>query len=323
MNTIRRSANRWVKKRALVIVNPQAASVSSRLKNLVVYALQGRYNVEAVDTSARSDATLFGLETRGLKYDLIIAFGGDGTFNEVVNGVAGTGIPVTVLPGGSANVACRALGIPTDIIDATEHLLGLPDDWRPRQVGLGKVDGRRFFSSCGAGIDAAVIKQIDDQPQLRAKLGPYLAGWAALSTYYRRYLSNPARLSVQTSDGRNFSGISALTQNTDAVTYLRQRPIRISENVSLDDGMLAISVLAQLNQRDLTSLVARLLTGTPGSRHRQVTESNKVTGAMIASLSTDSQGLPHPFPVQVDGEYIGKRHSLNIRVEPNDLTVIS
>lgn len=183
MNTIRRSVNRRVKKRALVIVNPQAASVSRRLKNLVVYALQGRYNVEAVDTSARSDATMFSLETRRLKYDLIVAFGGDGTFNEVVNGVAGTGIPVTVLPGGSANVACRALGIPTDIIDATEHLLGLPDDWRPRQVSLGKVDGRRFFSSCGAGIDAAVIKQIDDQPQLRAKLGPYLAGWAALSTY--------------------------------------------------------------------------------------------------------------------------------------------
>lgn len=168
-----------------------------------------------------------------------------------------------------------------------------------------------------------MIKQIDDQPQLRAKLGPYLAGWAALSTYYRRYLSNPARLSVQTSDGKSISGISALTQNTHAVTYLRQRPIRISANVSLDDGMLAISVLAQLNQRDLTSLIARLLAGTPGSRHRQVTETNKVTGAAIASLSTDSRGLPRHFPVQVDGEYIGKRHILNIRVEPNDLTVVS
>jgi diacylglycerol kinase family enzyme len=322
MNAIGRSATRF-KKRALVIVNPQAASVSGRLKNLVVYALQGRYEVEVVDTRARSDATLIGLETRDARYDVIIAFGGDGTFNEVVNAFAGTGIPVTVLPGGSANVACRALGIPTDVVDATEHLLGLPDDWHPRQVGLGKVDGRRFFSACGAGIDAAVIKHIDDRPQLREKLGPYFAGWATLSTYYRRYLASPVRLSVQTSDGRKSSGISAFAQNGDTLTYLGQRPIRISESVSLDDGMLAIGVLAQLNQRDLTTLIARLMVGAPGARHRQVNESSKVTAATIVSLSTDPQGSLRPFPVQVDGEYIGTRASLKIRVEPDELTVIS
>src|SRR5690349_16047934 len=121
----------------LLIVNPYATTVSDRLKNLVVYALQGRFDVEAVSTQAQNHATEIGREAQAGGYDVVVAFGGDGTLNEVANGLAGTDLPVAVLPGGSTNVVCRTLGIPNDVVDATEHLLSLADDWQPRKIDLG------------------------------------------------------------------------------------------------------------------------------------------------------------------------------------------
>src|SRR5215210_6327240 len=132
------------KKRMLIIVNPYATTVSDRLKNLVVYALQGRYDVEAVTTQAQNHATEIGREACDGGYDVVVAFGGDGTLNEVANGLAGTQVPVSVLPGGSTNVVARTLGIPNDVVDANEHLLSLADDLKPRSIDLGIARGRRF-----------------------------------------------------------------------------------------------------------------------------------------------------------------------------------
>ena len=131
---MRRPGRRGAKKRMLLIVNPYATTVSDRLKNLVVYALQGRYEVETVATEAQNHATEIGREVRDHGYDIVVAFGGDGTLNEVANGLAGTDVPVSVLPGGSTNVVCRTLGIPNDVVDATEHLLALVDEWAPRRI---------------------------------------------------------------------------------------------------------------------------------------------------------------------------------------------
>src|ERR1700761_3227509 len=126
-------------RRMLVIVNPYATTVSDRLKNLVVYALRGRYQVNAVDTEARDHATeLCRQAAREGVYDVVVAFGGDGTVNEAANGLIGSDTPLCCLPGGRANVWCRLLGIPADVVDATEHLLAMAHDWRPRRVDLGR-----------------------------------------------------------------------------------------------------------------------------------------------------------------------------------------
>src|ERR671926_1103002 len=132
-------------KRMLVIVNPYVTTMSDRLKHLVVYALQGRYDVHAVDTQRRGHATELCREAAREGYDVVVAFGGDGTVNEAANGLAGSDTPLSCLPGGRTNVYCRMLGIPTDVVDATEHLLQLADDWRPRRVDLGHVNERRFL----------------------------------------------------------------------------------------------------------------------------------------------------------------------------------
>src|SRR5919197_1464447 len=127
------------RKRLLVIVNPYATTVSDRLKHLVVYALQGRYDVHAVDTQRRGHATELCREAAREGYDVVVAFGGDGTVNEAANGLLGTETPLTCLPGGSNNVFCKMLEIPADVVDATEHLLQMADKWEPRPADLAGV----------------------------------------------------------------------------------------------------------------------------------------------------------------------------------------
>src|SRR6478609_10561284 len=157
-------------RRMLVIVNPYATTVSDRLKNLVVYALRGSYHVDAIDTEAKDHATELCREAAQEGYDVVVAFGGDGTVNEAANGIAGSGTPLTCLPGGATNVYCRMLGIPNDVVDATEKLLRLADDWRPRALDLAHVNGRYFTFSAGFGLDGAVVRRVDAHPRMKTRL---------------------------------------------------------------------------------------------------------------------------------------------------------
>src|ERR1700760_1828222 len=157
-------------RRMLVIVNPYATTVSDRLKNLVVYALRGRYDVHAVDTEARGHATELCREAASEGYDVVVAFGGDGTVNEAANGLVGSDNPLCCLPGGRANVYCRTLGIPNDLLEAPEHMLAMADDWRRRAIDLGVVNGRCFTCNSGVGLDAMVVERVDSNPRLKARL---------------------------------------------------------------------------------------------------------------------------------------------------------
>jgi diacylglycerol kinase family enzyme len=316
-------ARKPAKKRMLIIVNPYATTVSDRLKNLVVYALQGRYEVETVATEAQNHATEIGREVRDHGYDVVVAFGGDGTLNEVANGLVGTDIPVSVLPGGSTNVVCRTLGIPNDVVDATEHLLDLADDWAPRQIDLGVVDDRHFVFSCGAGIDATVVRRVDAHPRMKAAAGPYYYTWAAVSAFYRSYLVNPVRLKVEVA-GTTTEGVTALAQNSDPLTYFGDRPLRVCEGIELDDGVLALGVLERAAQRDMPTLIPRLFSEKrPAARHRRIEQLDGVSTAIVSSVSTTKDGTARPFPVQVDGDYIGEKTQINLRVDPGALTVVA
>jgi len=320
---MRRPGRRGHKRRMLIIVNPYATTVSDRLRNLVVYALQGRYEVEAVSTEAQNHATEIGREVADHGYDIVVAFGGDGTLNEVANGLAGTDVPVSMLPGGSTNVVCRTLGIPNDVVDATEHLLALADDWAPRKIDLGKVDDRHFVFACGVGIDATVVRRVDAHPRLKSRAGPYYYSWAGISAFYRQYLYNPVRVRVETA-GESVEGVTAIAQNSDPFTYFSGRPIRVCEGIAIDDGTLSLGVLKRTAQRDTPALIARLFSESkPASRHRQVAHFDDVTTATVASVSEGKDGVPRPFPLQVDGDYIGDRTRIELSADPGALTIVA
>ena len=224
---------RTPKRRMLVIVNPYATTVSAALKSLVVYALQSRYAVEAVDTEKRNHATQLCREAAQEGYDVVVAFGGDGTVNEAANGLAGSSTPLTCLPGGSTNVWCRTLGIPNDVVDATEHLLRMADDFRPFPVDLGRAGDRHFVFSSGVGLDASVVERVDAHPYRKARFGAWYYTYAAVATFNRRYLVNPPRVRVS-AGGRELEGVTVIVQNSDPFTYFRGRPIRVAEGAGLD-----------------------------------------------------------------------------------------
>ena len=317
-----RAPRRPRKKRMLIIVNPYATTVSDRLKNLVVYALQGRYEVEAVTTRAQNHATEIGREIRDGGYDIVVAFGGDGTLNEVANGLAGTDVPVSVLPGGSTNVVCRTLGIPHDVVDATEHLLRLADRFDPRRIDLGIANGRRFCFGCGAGLDATTAQRVDSRPKLKARGGRWFYTATAVSSFYTRYLRDPVRIRLESEQGSS-EGITAIAQNSDPFTYFGRTPVRMCEGAALDNGTLSLAILRRAAQRDVPTVMARAL--SPRLRlaeHRQVDHFTGVLEARLASVSHDAGGA-RPFPVEVDGDYIGEHADLELGIEPAALTVVA
>ena len=311
------------KKRMLIIVNPYATTVSDRLKNLVVYALQARYEVEAVDTEAAEHAIEIGREARTGGYDIVVAFGGDGTLNEVANGLAGTDVPVSVLPGGSTNVVCRTLGIPNDVVDATEHLIGIADDFRPRKIDLGRCNGRHFVFACGVGLDATVVKRVDAHPILKARARQWYYTWAAISGFYRQYLRDPVRLELELG-GEKHEGVTAIAQNSDPFTYFANIPIRICEDIAFDDGTISMALLERAKQRDMIPIAARVLSRRwRAARHRKIDDFDDVREATVRSISKDDDGQLRPFPVQVDGDYIGEYTELSFSVVPGALTVVA
>jgi diacylglycerol kinase family enzyme len=311
------------KKRMLIIVNPYATTVSDRLKNLVVYALQGRYEVEAVSTQAQNHATEICRDAREEGYDVVVAFGGDGTLNEVANGLRGTDVPVSVLPGGSTNVVCRTLGIPNDVVDATEHLLGMADEFRPRRIDLGVANGRRFVFACGAGLDATAAKRVDSRPLLKARAGRWFYAYAAVTGFTREYLHNPVRVRME-ADGQSAEGVTAIAQNSDPFTYFGEREVRVCEGAALDNRTLSLAVLRRAAMRDVPTVATRvLLEGLRAPGHRQIDHFDGITEARLESISGDAQGHVRPFPVQVDGDYIGDHGELDLSIEPAALTVVA
>jgi diacylglycerol kinase family enzyme len=346
-------ASPTTKKRMLIIVNPYASTVSDNLRHLVVHALQGRFEVDAVDTEARGHATELCREAAHEGYDVVVAFGGDGTVNEAANGLLGSPTPLTCLPGGSANVFGKMLGIPGELVDATEHLLGMADDWRVHKVDLGVVNGRCFTFASGLGLDASVVQRVDANPRRKARWGPWFFTWVAVTTFARRYLLAPPRLSAHlphadSSMGdadpdaaaiagpprkRSFGllprkgkrnahdalqGVTAIVQNGSPFTYFQNRPIEIADDAKLDSGTLSTCVLHRARPIDMPFIAWRAFSKRARlTRHRQITALAPVTELTVRS--TDGK----PLPLQVDGDYLGDVEEASYSIMPRALNVVA
>jgi diacylglycerol kinase family enzyme len=303
-------------KRMLVIVNPYATTMSDRLKHLVVYALQGRYDVEAIDTQHRGHATELIAAAVGQAFDVVVAFGGDGTVNEIANGLAGTETPMTVLPGGSNNVFAKMLGIPNDVVDATEHILGLADRWEPRPVDLGLLNGRRFTFAAGVGLDASVVERVDRHPHLKARWGAWYYTEAAILTFLRHYVVNPPRLELETG-GERVRGVSAFFQNGVPYTYFKSRPVNLVDGASLESGDLAGVMLTRARPYDVPTVTFRALSGAARiARHRGIAALSGIREATVRSVDG------RPVPLQVDGDHLSDETVAELGVEPGGLHVV-
>jgi diacylglycerol kinase family enzyme len=305
------------RKRMLVIINPVATKMSEKLRSLVVYALQGRYEVTTRETEAKGHAIELSREAAEQGYDVVVAFGGDGTVNEAANGLAGTNTALTCLPGGSNNVVAKLLGVPTDVVDATQQLLHLADRWEPRTVDLGIVNGRYFTFAAGMGLDASVVERVDRNPRLKKRFGPFYFVECAIVTFLRKYVVNPPRLSVEV-DGRTVGGVSLFVQNAENYTYFNDRPVPLVEGARFDSGDLAGVVLTRARPYDVPTVTFRALSGAARiAKHKGIDAFGAFHEAVVRS--TDGRAIP----IQVDGDHIDDVLEARFSVAPGALHVVS
>src|SRR6478736_5208495 len=193
--------------RALLVVNPAATTTSARTRDVLIHALASEMKIEAVTTEYRGHARDLGRRAADSDdIDLVVALGGDGTVNEVVNGLLHNGpdpdsLPsLAVVPGGSTNVFARALGLPNDAVEATGAILDALANRTERTVGLGLAAGTpgtedesvpaRWFTFCaGLGFDAGVVGRVEQQRELGRRSTHALY----LRQVLRQFLDDPHR----------------------------------------------------------------------------------------------------------------------------------
>ncbi|MEQ8505091.1 MAG: diacylglycerol kinase family lipid kinase [Rhodospirillales bacterium] len=167
-------------RKTLVIFNPTAGMRRrARLDRILDRMRALGAEVTLHETSARGDGERTAREAPAGVYDVIVAAGGDGTINEVINGLAGRHVPLGIIPLGTANVLAAELGLPSDD-DGLARTIALG---RTRAVNLGEVNGRRFVMMAGVGFDAHVVASVDSG--MKRLIGKMAYVWETLRGFFR------------------------------------------------------------------------------------------------------------------------------------------
>ena len=293
----------------LLIVNPFASSVSPRTQVLIQRALGEAHEVRVVETTRRNHATRLAEDAARRGVDGVVVLGGDGTVNEVANGVVDTECAMFPLPGGSTNVFCRTLGLPDDPQVAVGHSLAAIEQDLVQPVGIGSVNGRYFLFHTGVGFDAAVVEQVERQGDLKRYLNHPLFVYAALKTWLRHYDRSEPSFSIEFPDGRIDDGYFSIVLNTDPYTYLGNLPLNVAPEATLDRGLAAVT-LRSLRSPHLLRIVMDALrppAGVTANKHLDLRH----------DLTTATLRARRPIPVQVDGDFIGSFDELVFRHHPN------
>jgi diacylglycerol kinase family enzyme len=304
--------------RALLIVNPKATTTSQRGRDVLARALGSDLKVDLVETQRRGHAMELGHQAVDEGYDLVVVLGGDGTVNEVVNGLLRDGPSpdqpaLAVVPGGSTNVFSRALDVPRDPIEATGSLLDALREGRSRTLGLGRADERWFTFTAGLGLDADAVRWIE---RARAKgKAPTPARYvrSALRQFFRDTDRRHPALTLERPGEPPMPGLFlAIVTNTTPWTYFGSRPVVLTRSASFDAGL---DLVAMKRLRTVGTLWAAsgMLFGD-GLRGR--------AALVLPDLSEFRIVADHPVHLQIDGDYLGERESVTFRSHPNAIRVV-
>ena len=307
--------------RALLIVNPYATSTTAVRREVITRALASELDLKVVQTRYRGHAGHVAEGAARDQYELVLALGGDGTVNEVVNGMLrvrppGAGAPLFApLPGGSANVFTRSLGLPADLVDATGQLLGALQERRTRSIGLGLAGQRYFCANAGLGLDAEVVRVVEGLRARGRGASAAMYVWATVRQFCAVTNRRAPALSLDRDGTPALDGLFlGIVSNSSPWTYLGQRPVFASPRAGFDTGLDLLAVRSLGTLRTL-NLVRQMLSrgGGPSGRH-------------VVSLH-DQPALAfraaRPVAFQVDGEYVGEREHVLLRSIPNALRVLA
>lgn len=315
--------------RALLVMNPAATSTTERSRDVLVNALAAQAEITVVPTEFRGHAAELAAAAAEQRYDLVIALGGDGTVNEVVNGLlADHGAAerharpaLAIVPGGSTNVFARALGLPNDPVEATGVLLDALRVGRQRSVSVGQADGRYFTFCAGFGFDASVVAMVEraraagkrntGSRYVRLAVQHYLTERYKIRGQLRR-----SAIRVELSDGRQVPPLfMAMATNTTPWTYLGTRAIETTPEASFETA-LELFGLSSMTTPSIVTAVGRLLSGSARlPRTRGVVVCHNASEAVFTA--------DQPLDFHLDGDYLGVRTRVTLRNLPDALRVIA
>ncbi len=300
--------------RLLLIGNPSASSVTPRARIVIAKALGADHDVKVVVTHRRGHATRLAQGAVADGMEVVVALGGDGTLNEVANGLAGSDTTLGVLPGGSTNVFARTIGMANDPIEATSELLSALDAGSTQRIGLGSVNGRYFLFHVGMGLDAEVVRLVERRGQLKRWAGHPLFALCGLQAWSRTYDRSRPRFAVRHPDGTVVDdAVFALCQNSNPYTFLGNRPFETNPNAALDRPLTMLSFRDLDLLPTLRYLTEALLGGDRLSRDARVVERHDLERVTVTGHG--------PFPYQVDGDHLGDAERLELAWVPDLLTL--
>lgn len=295
--------------RGAMIVNPYSSGMTGRRERAIVHELREHMDLEVRRTERGGHAPVLARELmHASDLDVLISCGGDGTANEVLNGMSlgnDTALqrPVfAILPAGGTNVLARSIGYPNHPLRATSQLAQAIVERRSRTINLATVDERIFMFAAGVGLDAEVIKRMHQRRSgRRPSDAAHLAAIFGIYATSRFALADRLTITVDGS-GEQLRGALVIVGNTTPMTYMGRMPMHFLPDCTLEGGldfMAPTRANAFLAMRNAAQAM-----GVGRSRRRLVSEEK-------ANLRHDVPGLTvtcdDPQPVQVDGEYLGER----------------
>ena len=285
-------------------------------KNTVVVhrRLSEHHDVQVVETNRRGHATRFAEDAARRGIDVVVAYGGDGTLNEVATGLATTDTALAVLPGGSTNVFARTLGMPNDAVESIELILDAMDRNDISPIGLGRANDRYFTFHTGLGYDAAVVKWVEQRAALKRYAGHPLFVLAALKTFFADYDRKRPHFSLTFDDGRTVDGgYFSVVMNTNPYTYLGNRPIDLVPATSLDTGLSVVTFRTMKPAHIISTLLSALKGGGVPEKPWLDVHSN---------VKAVTAGDARAFPYQLDGDYLGEIREVRFEHVPDALRMV-
>src|SRR5579859_2356296 len=229
---------------AILIANPSSGSYTQQARQIeetIAFLQQHGWQAELRLTREAGDTRRLAREAVAQQADVVIAIGGDGTINEIIQELAGSETALGLLPSGTMNVWAREIGIPLDSEGAQEILL----HGRVRRIDLGKVNERYFLLMAGIGFDGEVTHAVEKRPAKRLGILGYLLVGAWLGLGY------PAFRAMVEIDGRlmKTNALQIIIGNTQ----LYAGAMKYTWKARCDDGLLDICIVRR------QSMVGRII----------------------------------------------------------------
>jgi len=284
----------------ILIVNPFASGVDEHRLAAVRAALPPGTEVQL--TTAAGEATELARSAGDV--EAIYVFGGDGTFNEVLNGIE-TDVPLGFLPGGGTSVLPRALGLPRNPAKAAQRIA----EGRTRRIGLGRVNGRRFGFNAGIGLDAELVRKVDElgrRPDGR-RPGDVAFMRVASGTLWAGRGRFVEQLEIEGAGRAAF----VLVANCSPYTYAGAMALDLVPGASFDEGLAYVAPVS-LRARDLPRLLLR------GARGSGLKDDRTLLARDVDRVVVHCD---EPLPLQVDGEDTGDVREVVYESERDAVTV--